>query len=288
MKLKKLLYLFLFTIIIGAMTITTANAAIKVTPTILELDANKVRGNYLTASFDVQGGKNETIRFKVYPEYFKISQEGTMDMLEKTEAPDSLIQHVRFVPNEFTLQNGRTQKVRLTVANLNKLPDGESRMVLMLEDVAAKEVTLPYANQNVTTKLIVKTRVGIPVYVDKGRYTKNVNFGDFKVERKNKELITTLKLISDGNSKVRYAGKAQIIRNKQLVDEYTMKNNVVGSKNVLFTKEEIPLDKITQNGDYTLRMILTYNDEKGKPKNIIKETIFTVDGLCNTEKPSDT
>ena len=31
-------------------------SAIKVSPTIIELDANKARGNYLTASFDIQGG----------------------------------------------------------------------------------------------------------------------------------------------------------------------------------------------------------------------------------------
>ncbi len=32
-----------------------ADAALKVTPTLLELNANDTRGNYLTASFDVQG-----------------------------------------------------------------------------------------------------------------------------------------------------------------------------------------------------------------------------------------
>lgn len=256
-----------------------ANAAIKVTPTMIELNANTAHGNYLTSSFDVQGDKNEIIRFKVYPEYFKITSEGTMDALEKMDAPDSLIKYVRFVPSEFTLQNGKTQKVRLTVANLNQLADGESRMVLFLEDVAAKEVILPYENKKVTTKLIIKTRVGIPVYVDKGRVVKNAVLEDLKVKKNNEKLVADIKLVSDGNSKVRYSGKAQIIKDKKLVDEYKIKNNVIGAKNSLFSQEDIPLDKITENGNYTLRMLINYTDEKGRNKNLIKETMFTVDCL---------
>ncbi|MFQ8626425.1 MAG: hypothetical protein ACLSA2_08180 [Candidatus Gastranaerophilaceae bacterium] len=41
-----------------------------------------------------------------------------------------------------------------------------------MEDVAAREIVLPSGNRNVTTKLLVKTRVGIPVYLDKGNVTK--------------------------------------------------------------------------------------------------------------------
>lgn len=150
-----------------------AESALKVTPTLLELNANETRGNYLTASFDVQGDANETIRFKIYPSYFKISPQGTMDIIEEnTSESDNLIKNVRFVPNEFTLQNGNKQKVRLTITDLKNLPDGESRMVLFLEDVAAKELMLPSGMKDVTTKLIVKTRVGIPIYLDKGKFVK--------------------------------------------------------------------------------------------------------------------
>ncbi len=277
---KKLFYSVVIMILAGVFA--SVNAAVKVTPTILELNANNVHGNYLTASFDVQGGKNETIRFKVYPEYFKISQEGTMENYETSDAPDNLIKNVRFVPNEFTLQDGRSQKVRLTVANLNLLQEGESRMVLYLEDVAAKEVFLPNVNKNVATKLIVKTRVGIPVYVDKGHFVKCASVENFDIQKQPKEIKVALKMNSTGNSKVRYTGKAQIIRGKNLVGEYPIKNNVVGSKNVLFTNEEIPLTDICENGEYTLRLILNYTDEKGKLKNIIKETQFNIDNIGKT------
>ncbi len=139
--------------------------------------------------FTVQGGEDETIRFKVYPEYFKITSKGAMDMLEKMPAEDSLINNIKFVPSEFTLQNGRIQKVRLTVSDFDKLPDGESRLVLFLEDVAAKEVILPYQNKDVTTKLLVKTRVGIPVYLDKGHVIKKGEIELFKAEQQGENLF---------------------------------------------------------------------------------------------------
>ena len=139
--------------------------------------------------FTAQGGEDETIRFKVYPEYFKITSKGAMDMLEKMPAEDSLINNIKFVPSEFTLQNGRIQKVRLTVSDFDKLPDGESRLVLFLEDVAAKEVILPYQNKDVTTKLLVKTRVGIPVYLDKGHVIKKGEIELFKAEQQGENLF---------------------------------------------------------------------------------------------------
>lgn len=251
--------------------------AVKITPTILELDTTGTKGNYLTSSFSVQGGENETIRFKVYPEYFRISQAGTMEILEQTDASDSLIKNARFVPNEFTLQNGNTQKVRLTIADVNSLQDGESRMVLFLEDVAAKELFLPSGNRNVQTKLIVKTRVGIPVYVDKGHFVKCAKVENFDIQQSEKDINLALKILSEGNSKVRCSGKAQIIRNKKLIGEYPIKNNVAGANSFIITNEQIPTKDITENGDYTLRLIINYKDEKGRLKSIIKENKFTVD-----------
>ena len=253
-----------------------SEAAIKVTPTVIEMDTKGARSNYVTSSFNVQGAEDETIRFKIYPEYFKITSQGTMDMLEKTPAQDSLINNIKFVPSEFTLQNGRTQKVRLTVTDFDKLPDGESRLVLFLEDVAAREIVLPSGNRNVTTKLLVKTRVGIPVYLDKGNVTKKGEIDLFKAEQQGEKLVCNMKIISDGNSKIRYSGKAQIIKGRTLIDEKPINNNVVGAKNFLLTNEILPTDKITQDGEYKIRLILNYTDENGKIKNLIKESTVNV------------
>lgn len=279
-KMQKFIYILF--ILLSTGICNQSSAAIKVTPTILELNTNNSRSNYLTASFDIQGDKNETIRFKVYPEYFKISQTGTMDIYENSEESDSLIKNARFVPNEFTLQNGKSQKVRITIANLNSMPDGESRMVLFLEDVAAKELFLPSGQRDVQTKLLIKTRVGIPVYVDKGHFIKCAKIDTFNLKKNKNEIKAALKIISEGNSKVRYSGKAQIIKDKKLIAEYPVKSNVVGSNSFLLTDESIPIECITEAGEYTLRMILNYSDEKGRLKNIIKENTFTIE---STTKP---
>lgn len=268
---------FCLTLLTFLVTFLSANSAIKVTPTILELNANDAKGDYLTASIDVQGGSDEIIRFKIYPEYFKISQQGTMEIIENSTEADYLIKNVRFVPNEFTLQNGKSQKVRLTVSNLKSMPDGESRMVLFLEDVDAKEVFLPSGQKDVTTKLLVKTRVGIPVYVDKGRFIKSAHIENFDVVKQKDELQTALKLVSTGNSKVRYSGKAQIIKDKKLIGEYPVKNSVISANNALFAQNTIPLRELKENGVYTVRMILQYTDEKGRLKNLVKENKFTID-----------
>lgn len=278
---KKILLLLLLTLIIFGQK---ANAALKVTPTLLELNANETRGNYLTASFDVQGDADETIRFKIYPAYFKISSQGTMDIIEGNSLEnDNLVRNVRFVPNEFTLQNGNKQKVRLTITDLKNLPDGESRMVLFLEDVASKELMLPSGMKDVTTKLIVKTRVGIPIYLDKGKFVKCAQIENVDFKTQDKELQLALKLSSSGNSKVRYTGKVQIIKDKKLIDEYKIKNHVIGSHNMLSTIEEIPINNLTEKGNYILRLIIQYTDEKGHLRSLIKENQFTIDSTSTIQ-----
>lgn len=277
---KVLIY---FCLLMSFIILPKAQAALKVTPTLLELNANTTKGNYLTASFDVQGDKDEIIRFKIYPSYFKISPQGTMEILEgDTTASDNLIKNVRFVPNEFTLQNGNKQKVRLTITNIKNIPDGESRMVLFLEDVAAKELMLPSGMKDVTTKLIVKTRVGIPIYLDKGKFVKCAKIENVDLKKQDKELQFALKMSSSGNSKVRYSGKAQIIKDKELIGEYKIKNHVIGSNNTLSTLDEIPLKDIKENGNYILRLVIQYTDEKGRLKSLIKESQFTIDNLSET------
>ncbi len=206
-----------------------------------------------------------------------------MDIIEENiSATDNLIKNVRFVPNEFTLQNGNKQKVRLTITDLKNLPDGESRMVLFLEDVAAKELMLPSGMKDVSTKLIVKTRVGIPIYLDKGKFVKCAQIENIDLKKQDKELQLALKLSSSGNSKVRYTGKVQIIKDKELIGEYKIKNHVIGSNNTLSTLEGIPLRDIKENGNYTLRLVIQYSDEKGRLKSLIKENQFTIDNLSDT------
>lgn len=262
-------------LLIFLLQITPAFATVKVMPTLIELNANKSRGNYLTTSFSVQADKNETVRFKLYPEYFTITDEGKMDAKPVSNNADNLISHARFVPNEFTLKNGVPQIVRVTFTDLKKLPDGESRMVMFIEDVAAKEIMLPNANKNLNTRLIVKTRLGIPIYIDKGRVIKVGSFDDLKIEKNNNNLVYKMNLSAKGNSKVRYHGKAQIIKDNQLIKEFPVNSNTIRA-NGIFTETGLIPENL-QEGDYIFKVILIYKNEKGENKNLIKETQFHVE-----------
>ncbi len=272
-----------FILLLLLCNLQNTNAALRVTPTVVELNANKAKGNYMTTSFDVKGGDNETIRFKIYPSYFDITEEGKMNEISNSTSPNSLVNNVRFIPNEFTLINGASQKVRLTIADLNKLPDGENRMVLFLEDVQAKEVILPHHNRDIVTRLIVKSRVGIPVYVDKGRFVKCGRFNDLTIENDKKNLYFKLSLSSTGNSKVRYNGKAQIIKEKKLIDEFPVASNTIKNNGNLYVTEIIPIKNIKEKGNYKIRVILNYKDEKGNNKNMTKETEFSVENIETRE-----
>ena len=260
-------------LLVALFLILPAQAAIKVSPTIIELDANKARGNYLTTSFDVQGGKDETIRFKIYPGFFNISKTGGMEVIEDGDVKNSLINNIRFVPSEFTLANGQRQKVRITFNDISKLPDGESRIVLFLEDVVAKEVSLPIAKGS-SSKLIVKSRVGIPIYIDKGKYTKVGQFDDLKVENSENNLVYKIRLSSQGNSKIRYTGKGQIIKDKDLVGEFNVPSNPVNAGGIFDSAFKIPVEKLKGNEEYTLRLVLEYKDEKNQTKQMVKEARF--------------
>ena len=132
--------------------------------------------------------------------------------------PHDISSKIRFVPSEFTVPAGKSQKVRINIAKVKALPDGESRAVLFIEDVNVKEVQVP-TTSGIGAQLILKTRVGIPVYVDKGHFVKKADIESFEVVKEQKHYFTKMKIISTGNSKVRYGGKMQIIKDKKLLDE---------------------------------------------------------------------
>ena len=61
---------------------------------------------------------------------------------------------------------------------------------------------------------------------------------------------TDMKIVSKGNSKIRYDIKAQILQGKKLIDEATLFGGVVGDNNYYISKNKLPTDKIKENGGY--------------------------------------
>lgn len=254
-----------------------AYATISVSPTRIELNVNKVRNNYATTAIEVQGAQDKAVRYRAYTDYFEVDENAKMKNPDGKNNPHNIAQKIRFVPSEFTVPAGRSQKVRVNVANIKSLPDGESRAVIYFEDVEPKEVNVPN-EMGISAKLVIKTRVAVPVYVDKGNFVKKADVDLFEIVRQKDGLYTKMNVISTGNSRVRYTGKIQVIEGKKLLDEYPIEGSVVGDNNHLTTLHKIDTDKITKAGEYTLRLILSYTDEKDVKKIIKKDTILKITG----------
>ena len=167
--------------------------------------------------------------------------------------------------------------MRVNIANIKDLPDGESRAVIFIEDVNVKEVSIPM-DSGIGAQLVLKTRIGVPVYVDKGNYVKKANVEEYKILKEKDGYYMQMKVVSVGNSKVRYSGKIQIIKGKKLIQEQPIKSKVVGDNNFYIAKQKIDISKIEEAGDYTVRMIFAYFDEKGNRKNIKKDAILQFKG----------
>ena len=268
-------------IVLIALFISTncAFSALKISPSYLELDANKVKKDYITGSFSVAGGNDETIRFKVYPEFFEHDNKGQYISLEDKGQANSLMGKINFFPNEFTCANGKEQKVRFTINNIKTLPAGESRLVLFLEDVDAKEVLLAKSANGIGGKIIVKTRVGVPIYLDKGNYTKKGNLETLALKRSKDIDIYNCeyKISSTGNSKIRYNGTAQLVQGNDLIDKFEIHGRTVQGGRFLEAMQELPIpkEKLKPGLEYKLKIIITYKDEKQHEKFLKKEILFT-------------
>jgi hypothetical protein len=199
-------------------------------------------------------------------------------MLDKSDDSHDLSKKIRFVPSEFTVLPSKSQKLRINIPNANSLPDGESRAILYIEDVNPKEFDIDTGRQGIGAQLIVKTRVGIPIYVDKGKFTKVGEIENFSVTQEKDGYYTNMKVLSKGNSRIRYTASVQIIQGKKLIDEYILSTHAVGDNNYFIDKQKLKTDKITTSGDYTVRVVVSYFDANDKKINLKKETNLYIKG----------
>lgn len=254
-----------------------AFASIAVSPMRVEINANKVRNNYVTTALEVRGDANVPVRFKATSGYFDIDDKGEAIMPEASTSPYDLSKKIRFVPAEFNVQPGKTQKLRINVANLKSLPDGESRAMLYIEDINPKEYNIPTGRAGIGAQLIVKTRMGIPVYIDKGKFTKSAKIESCELIQAKGTVKLNTKIASTGNSRVRYTAKLQFAQGKKLIAEKDVTGGVIpGGKT--FTKSETIDVKDVPSGEYTVKLIISYLDENDKRKNIKNEQNIVIQG----------
>lgn len=275
----------IFSLLVLIIFAGSAYGAIKISPSYIELDANKTRKDYISESFAVAGGANETIRFKVSADYFEIDKSGIVNVIKDQGQKCSLVSRLNIYPKEFTVQNGKEQKVRFTLTNLKTLPEGESRLVVFLEDVNTKEIFIQKSLNGFGGRIIVKTRVGVPIYIDKGNYVKKGNLDNIVLKKTGDDYFCEYKVSSLGNSKIRYKGIAQLIQGDNLIEEIKINGLIVEGGKFVETaqKFDIPKEKIDPCKEYKIRFVLNYKDEKQNDKYLKKELIFIPEKLAETK-----
>ena len=87
-----------------------------------------------------------------------------------------------------------------------------------------------------------------------------------------------VKVLSKGNSRIRYSGILQVYQGKKIIEETSIVSRAVGDNNYYIDKFKISTGKIEKDGDYTARVILSYFDENGKRKIMKQETNFSIKG----------
>ena len=269
----------ILTTILALMLSVPAFASVAVSPTRVEINANKLKSNYVTTAIEVKGDSQVPMRFKVYPGYFTIDDKGEVVMVDKaTNDPHDLSKKIRFVPSEFTVAQGKNQKLRINVANINQLPDGESRAMLYIEDVNPKEMNLPTGRAGIGAQLVVKTRIGVPIYIDKGKVSKNGEIENFNITKGKDGYYAEFKILDKGNSKIRTTANLQFLQGKKLVEEISLGGKVVGNNNHCIINQKLNMNKIKDSGEYTVRLVVSYFDENGKKTYLKKETNINIQG----------
>lgn len=269
----------ILTTTLALMLSVPAFASIGVSPTRIEINANKLKTNYITTAIDVKGSPNASTRYKVYTGYFKVNEDNEAVMVEHSNGDIyDISKKIRFVPSEFTIPQGKAQKVRVNIAGLKQLPDGESRAMIYIEDLNPKEMALPTHRDGIGAQIIVKTRAGIPIYIDKGRISKIGEIEKFNVVKAKDGLYADTKILSKGNTKIRCNRTIQISQGKKLIDEFSIGEKVVSGGSYNVSQDKIRLDNIKNSGEYTVTLVVSYSDENGKRKNIKKETNVNIQG----------
>lgn len=244
-----------------------ALAGIRLSAERFEFEANS-KTNFLTGSFTVENDDKEPVRFKVYPQYFEISENGTI--LTDLKEEGLLSKNIRFNPAEFTLNRNESQKIRFTITNVKDLPDGESRTALFLEDVKTKEQALPSENRNASAKLVLKTRVAIPIYVDKGKVFKSGSIEKLEIQKYKNNYYYDLAVKSSGNSKIRVGGVGQIIKGNDLVNEFAINEHPIQAGSTGKFRDIIPAFNMEAGQKYTFKAIMSYKNQ-GKEEFITHE-----------------
>jgi hypothetical protein len=87
-------------LLIATMIAIPAYANITVSPTKLEINANKIKSNYATMAVDVRGSNQKAVRYRAYTEYFEIDENAQMKKPDGKNNPHNILTKCSFQPKD--------------------------------------------------------------------------------------------------------------------------------------------------------------------------------------------
>lgn len=157
---KLFFFLLLFNLVLFP---SAGKAQMKVSPTIIDAKAQRGQAQSVISITNVT---DKPSRVRLYAEPFTYDRDKGFKTLP-ANSPNNLTPFLQFSPRELVIQPGQTRRVRITTLLAPNLPEGEYRAVVFNE-------TLTESKDAKGKSVNLITRVGVPVYIAKGKVTSNL------------------------------------------------------------------------------------------------------------------
>lgn len=243
-----------------------AKADLKISPITIETEINRGQAQ---GTITATNGDAKDFRARVYTQPFTYDVEEGIKFLDSS--PQDLAPYLQFSPRELEVPGNDERRIRFLVRVPPSLPDGEYRTMLFTENL---EATIQEEN-NPTTGVIFKTsivpRIGVAVYVRKGKISHNLTVVKARFNTQNKKLQLLAK--NTGKASVIVQGNWVIKQgNKEIYKGLGMDTTVIAENeryiNVDYSTSANPLQ--LKSGEYEL------SGHLGWGVNRIQKTPFTV------------
>lgn len=278
-KIARLMSVVLLAVFLTIFLRSNCYAGMRISPVKFEFKADENQ-KYLTGAVQLNSTGDEPVRLWVYPGYFEVSPDGNIQVNFSEDHPKKDIKNIFLNPREITLNPYQKQLIRFTIPDIDKLPDGESRAVLFIENKKIREKKLPSPQEGINANLLVKNRFAIPIYVSKGKVLKkgDIENLDFK-KAKDENYEFELTVASKGNAHIRLNGLLQLIDKKEVLKEFEIVDVPVPTDKKRTIKGIISSDLMEKSSDYILKTKLYYFDEDNRKKRLIKEVKYSPDKI---------
>jgi P pilus assembly chaperone PapD len=142
---------------------TPIKAQVRVSPTNIVTEAKRGQTQAIVSITNIT---DEPSRVRLYAEAFTYDRNLGFKTLPPN-SPNNLTPYLQFSPREFSIRPGETRRVRIIGRLAPSLLQGEYRAVVFNE-------TLKESKDEKGNRVNLITRVGIPIYVAKGKITSNL------------------------------------------------------------------------------------------------------------------